>query len=93
MTLFKKIITSLMFWGEFKAPPNPFVFFLYATMCKMFLRFLEKPNFEEAHSVPTCAICHHGRSMDAFWGCNPFLNNKVAVRKGFLPQNTSLDPP
>ncbi|PIO09524.1 hypothetical protein AB205_0089650 [Aquarana catesbeiana] len=31
--------------------------------------------------------------MEAFWGCNPFLNNKVAVRKGFLPQNTSLDPP
>ncbi|PIO12213.1 hypothetical protein AB205_0070680 [Aquarana catesbeiana] len=26
MMLFKKIRTSLMFWGEFKTPPNPFVF-------------------------------------------------------------------
>ncbi|PIO12863.1 hypothetical protein AB205_0179720 [Aquarana catesbeiana] len=26
MMLFKKIITSLMFWGELKTPPNPFVF-------------------------------------------------------------------
>ncbi|PIO10009.1 hypothetical protein AB205_0102230, partial [Aquarana catesbeiana] len=26
MMFFKKIRTSLMFWGEFKAPPNPFVF-------------------------------------------------------------------
>ncbi|PIO25728.1 hypothetical protein AB205_0216150 [Aquarana catesbeiana] len=31
--------------------------------------------------------------MYAFWGCNPFLNNKVAERKGLHPQNTSLDPP
>ncbi|PIO10399.1 hypothetical protein AB205_0111090 [Aquarana catesbeiana] len=92
MMLLKKIKTSLIFWGEFKTTPNPFVF-LCATMFKMFLRFLEKPNLEDAHSVPTCAICHHGRSMVAFWGCNPFLNNKVAERKGFLPQNTSLDPP
>ncbi|PIO11728.1 hypothetical protein AB205_0162820 [Aquarana catesbeiana] len=30
----KKIKTSLMFWGEFKTPPNPF--FLCATMFKMF---------------------------------------------------------
>ncbi|PIO09601.1 hypothetical protein AB205_0103740 [Aquarana catesbeiana] len=52
-----------------------------------------KPNLEDAHSAPTRAICHHGRSMDAFWGCNPFLNNKVAVRKGLFPQNTTLDPP
>ncbi|PIO10491.1 hypothetical protein AB205_0179640 [Aquarana catesbeiana] len=59
----------------------------------MFYGFLEKPNLEDAHSVPTCAICHQERSMDAFWGCNPFLNNKVTERKGFLPQNTSLDPP
>ncbi|PIO10157.1 hypothetical protein AB205_0064070 [Aquarana catesbeiana] len=31
----KKIITSLMFWGEFKTPTNHFVF-LCATMLKMF---------------------------------------------------------
>ncbi|PIO10430.1 hypothetical protein AB205_0091990 [Aquarana catesbeiana] len=49
--------------------------------------------FRKADSVPICAICHHGRSRDAFCGCNPFLNNKVAVRKGLLPQNMSLDPP
>ncbi|PIO11111.1 hypothetical protein AB205_0019380 [Aquarana catesbeiana] len=60
---------------------------------KIFSRIVEKPNFEDAHSVSTCAICHHRRSMDAFWGCIPFLNNKVDVRKGLLPQNTSLDPP
>ncbi|PIO11112.1 hypothetical protein AB205_0209620 [Aquarana catesbeiana] len=75
MMLFKKIITSLMFWGEFKTPPNPFVL-LCATMLKMFKRFLEKPHFEDAHSVSTCVICHHGRSMEAFWGSNPFLNKK-----------------
>ncbi|PIO41128.1 hypothetical protein AB205_0101380 [Aquarana catesbeiana] len=60
---------------------------------KIFCRIVEKPNFEDAHSVSTCAICHHGRSMDAFWGCNPLLNSKVAERKGLPPQNTSLDPP
>ncbi|PIO09564.1 hypothetical protein AB205_0157050 [Aquarana catesbeiana] len=59
----------------------------------IFCLIVEKPNFEDAHSVSTCAICHHGRSTDAFWGCNPFLNNKVDVRKGWLPQNTPLDPP
>ncbi|PIO09801.1 hypothetical protein AB205_0049850 [Aquarana catesbeiana] len=26
MMLFKKIRTSLMFWDEFKTPPNPFFF-------------------------------------------------------------------
>ncbi|PIO10893.1 hypothetical protein AB205_0040240 [Aquarana catesbeiana] len=92
MMLFKKIITSLMFWGEFKTPQNHFLF-LCATIFKIFERCFENPNLEDAHSVPTCAICHHGRSMEAFWGCNPFLNNKVAVRKGLPPQNTSLDPP
>ncbi|PIO09168.1 hypothetical protein AB205_0058110 [Aquarana catesbeiana] len=92
MMLFKKIKTSFMFWGEFKTPHNPFVF-LCAPMFTMFERFFEKPNLEDAHSVPTCAICHHRRSMDTFWKCNPFLNNKVAERKGLLPQNTSLDPP
>ncbi|PIO11852.1 hypothetical protein AB205_0009090 [Aquarana catesbeiana] len=85
----KNIIDVL---GRVKTPPNP-LFFLCATILKMFERFLEKPNLVDAHSVSTCVICHHGRSMDAFWGCNPFLNNKVAERKGFLPQNTSLDPP
>ncbi|PIO09334.1 hypothetical protein AB205_0080980, partial [Aquarana catesbeiana] len=84
MMLFKKIITSLMFWGEFKTPQTHFLF-LCGTIFKIFERCFEKPNLEDAHSVPTCAICHHGRSMDAFWGCNPFLNNKVAVRKGLLP--------
>ncbi|PIO09522.1 hypothetical protein AB205_0141960 [Aquarana catesbeiana] len=91
MMFFKKIRTSLMFWGEFKTPPNPFVFWC-ATILTFFCQIVEKPNFEEAHSVSTCAICHRGRSMEAFWGCNPFLNNKVAERKGLLPQNMSLDP-
>ncbi|PIO11845.1 hypothetical protein AB205_0153280 [Aquarana catesbeiana] len=62
------------------------VYYIFFIFCLI----VEKPNFEDAHSVSTCAICHHGRSMDAFWGCNPFLNNKVDVRKGWLPQNTSL---
>ncbi|PIO09693.1 hypothetical protein AB205_0040400 [Aquarana catesbeiana] len=91
MMLFKKIRTSLMFWGEFKTPPNPF-FFGVLHFLNFLCQIVEKPNFEEAHSVSTCAICDHGRSMDAFWGCNPFLNNKVAERKGLHPQNMSLDP-
>ncbi|PIO10970.1 hypothetical protein AB205_0153260 [Aquarana catesbeiana] len=90
MMLFKKIRTSLMFWVEFKTPPNHFFLVCYNVL-NVFAIF-RKATFG-GHSVPTCAICHHGRSMDAFWGCNPFLNNKVAERKGFLPQNTSLDPP
>ncbi|PIO10497.1 hypothetical protein AB205_0051840 [Aquarana catesbeiana] len=70
MMLFKKIKTSLMFWGEFKTPHNPFVF-LCTPMFTMFERFFEKPNLEDAHSVPTCAICHHGRSMDTVLGVQP----------------------
>ncbi|PIO10274.1 hypothetical protein AB205_0081740 [Aquarana catesbeiana] len=62
-----EIRTSLMFWGEFKTPPNPFLLWC----ANIFCRIVEKPNFEEAHSVSTCAICHHGRSMDAFWGATP----------------------
>ncbi|PIO10242.1 hypothetical protein AB205_0082020 [Aquarana catesbeiana] len=48
-------------------PPNPF-FFGVLQFFNIFCQIVEKPNFEEAHSVSTCAICHHGRSMDAFWG-------------------------
>ncbi|PIO09480.1 hypothetical protein AB205_0063090, partial [Aquarana catesbeiana] len=75
-----------------KALQNP-LFFGVLQCAKCFCDFSQSQNLEDAHSVLTCAICHHGRSMDAFWGCNAFLNNKVAVRKGFLIPNTSLDPP
>ncbi|PIO09110.1 hypothetical protein AB205_0218920 [Aquarana catesbeiana] len=69
MMLLKKIITSLMFWGEFKTPQNHFLD--CGPIFYIFLQCFEKPNLEDAHSVPTCAICHYGRSMDAFWGATP----------------------
>ncbi|PIO10463.1 hypothetical protein AB205_0117530, partial [Aquarana catesbeiana] len=40
MMFFKKIRTSLMFWGEFKTPPNPFVLWC-ATILTFFVK-LEK---------------------------------------------------
>ncbi|PIO24083.1 hypothetical protein AB205_0008360 [Aquarana catesbeiana] len=44
-------------------------------------------------------VCQHvlsaitGDQCMRFRGCNPFLNNKVAERKGLHPQKTSIDPP
>ncbi|PIO11950.1 hypothetical protein AB205_0095400, partial [Aquarana catesbeiana] len=51
-----------MFYGEFKTPPNPF---LFCGICKVkffhiFCHVIEKPNFEDAHSASKYAICHHG---------------------------------
>ena len=61
-----------------------------------------KPKFEDAHilsgqmwisilipwQMSTCAICHHGWSMDVFWGCKPFLSPTWVARKGLHPQST-----
>ncbi|PIO10328.1 hypothetical protein AB205_0090980 [Aquarana catesbeiana] len=44
MMLFKKIITSLMFWGEFKTPPNSFVFFVCYNVKKV-LAIFRKAKF------------------------------------------------
>ncbi|PIO15102.1 hypothetical protein AB205_0175890 [Aquarana catesbeiana] len=37
MMLFKKIRTSLMFWGEFKTPPKPFLLW-----CATIFNFFEE---------------------------------------------------
>ncbi|PIO09457.1 hypothetical protein AB205_0041270 [Aquarana catesbeiana] len=54
-----------MFWGKFKTPQNHF---FCVVQCFKFFSDVSKCQIWRMHTVPTCAICHHGRSMDAFRG-------------------------
>ncbi|PIO09753.1 hypothetical protein AB205_0092380 [Aquarana catesbeiana] len=92
MMLFKKIITSLMFWGEFKTPQNHFVFFVCYNL-KNVLAMFRTAKFGGCTQCANMCYLPSREINGRVLGVQPFLNNKVAVRKELLPQNTSLDLP